>query len=95
VKSASNETLQTIKQRRSVQLFMKEEAPDEDINLLFDAASEAPSAHNQQSWKFFVSSISSWMKFLISWETPRENSWASFLSAQPPLPAAVPKNNLW
>jgi hypothetical protein len=51
VKSAHNETLQTIKQRRSIRLFTKEEVSDQDINLLLLAANEAPSAHNQQSWK--------------------------------------------
>lgn len=54
VKSANNETLQTIKQRRSIRLFTKEEVSDQDINLLLHAANEAPSAHNQQSWKFMV-----------------------------------------
>jgi len=54
VKSANDETLQNIKQRRSVRLFTKEEVSDEDINILLDAANEAPSAHNQQSWKFIV-----------------------------------------
>ena len=54
VKSAKNETLQTIRQRRSIRLFTKEEVSNQDINLLLLAANEAPSAHNQQSWKFIV-----------------------------------------
>jgi nitroreductase len=54
VKSAKNETLQTIQRRRSIRLFMKEEVSDDDIHILLRAANEAPSAHNQQSWKFMV-----------------------------------------
>jgi nitroreductase len=49
-----NETLQTIKHRRSVRLFTKQEASDDHINILLQAANEAPSAHNQQSWRFIV-----------------------------------------
>lgn len=54
VKTGHNDTLQTISQRRSIRLFKKEEVSDHDINLLLLAANEAPSAHNQQSWKFMV-----------------------------------------
>jgi nitroreductase len=49
-----NETLQTIKSRRSIRLFTKQEVSDDYINLLLQAANEAPSAHNQQSWRFIV-----------------------------------------
>jgi nitroreductase len=49
-----NETLQTIKHRRSIRLFTKQEVSDDHINILLQAANEAPSAHNQQSWRFIV-----------------------------------------
>ncbi len=49
-----NETLKTIKERRSIRFFAKEEISDEQINILLQAANEAPSAHNQQSWRFIV-----------------------------------------
>jgi nitroreductase len=49
-----NETLQSIKNRRSIRLFTKQEISDDDINTLLQAANEAPSAHNQQSWRFIV-----------------------------------------
>jgi nitroreductase len=49
-----NETLQTIKNRRSIRLFIKQEVSDDHINILLQAAHEAPSAHNQQSWRFIV-----------------------------------------
>jgi nitroreductase len=49
-----NETLKTIKTRRSIRLFTKQEVSNADIDLLLQAANEAPSAHNQQSWRFVV-----------------------------------------
>jgi nitroreductase len=49
-----NETLKTIKERRSIRAFAKEEISDEQIRILLQAANEAPSAHNQQSWRFIV-----------------------------------------
>jgi nitroreductase len=49
-----NDTLQTIKNRRSIRVFTKEEVHDGQIAVLLKAANEAPSAHNQQSWRFIV-----------------------------------------
>ena len=49
-----NETLKTIKERRSIRAFAKEEISDKQIRILLQAANEAPSAHNQQSWRFIV-----------------------------------------
>jgi nitroreductase len=51
---SANETLQTIRNRRSIRLFTKQEVSDGDIRILLRAANEAPSAHNQQSWRFIV-----------------------------------------
>jgi nitroreductase len=51
---ATNETLKTIKGRRSIRSFAKEDIPDEQIGILLQAANAAPSAHNQQSWRFIV-----------------------------------------
>jgi nitroreductase len=50
----SNETLKTIRNRRSIRTFTKQPVPDEVITLLLQAAHDAPSAHNQQSWRFIV-----------------------------------------
>jgi len=52
--SAKNETLQTIQRRRSIRLFPRKEVSNDEIHILLHAANEAPSAHNQQSWKFMV-----------------------------------------
>jgi len=49
-----NETLQTIKNRRSIRVFTKDDVHDGQIAILLEAANEAPSAHNQQSWRFIV-----------------------------------------
>lgn len=43
-----------IKNRRSIRLFTKQEVSDDDIAALLQAGNEAPSAHNQQSWRFIV-----------------------------------------
>ena len=49
-----NETLTTIDERHSTRFFSNKEIADSDILLLLNAANKAPSAHNQQSWKFIV-----------------------------------------
>ena len=49
-----NETLQSIHRRHSVRHFTKQQIRDEDLNTILDAANRAPSAHNQQSWRFII-----------------------------------------
>jgi len=49
-----NATLQTIFQRRSIRQFQDRPVSDDLIRMILDAANQAPSAHNQQSWKFVV-----------------------------------------
>ena len=49
-----NHTLKTIRNRHSIRTFTGEEVSDDQIKILLQAANEAPSAHNQQSWKFIV-----------------------------------------
>jgi nitroreductase len=49
-----NQTLQVIRQRHSIRMFTKQEVSEDRINLLLQAGNEAPSAHNQQSWRFIV-----------------------------------------
>ena len=49
-----NDTLKTIRNRHSVRRFTEQDVSDEQIRRLLQAANEAPSAHNQQSWKFIV-----------------------------------------
>ena len=46
--------LQTIAARHSVRVFTDQPVADSDIDRLLEAANQAPSAHNQQSWRFIV-----------------------------------------
>ncbi len=50
----ANETLETIYHRHSVRQFQEKPVDDDTIKLILDAANQAPSAHNQQSWQFIV-----------------------------------------
>lgn len=50
----TNETLEVIKKRRSVRMFSDQPVSDEAIRAILKAANRAPSAHNQQSWRFIV-----------------------------------------
>jgi nitroreductase len=49
-----NETLRTIRDRHSVRTFLKDDVTDEEIKTLLQAANAAPSAHNQQAWRFII-----------------------------------------
>jgi nitroreductase len=51
---AVNETIKTIKARRSVRTYATDDVTDEQVTLLLQAANLAPSAHNQQAWRFIV-----------------------------------------
>lgn len=50
----NNETLRTIAGRRSIRQFQDREVDGLLIQKILDAANKAPSAHNQQSWRFLV-----------------------------------------
>ena len=49
-----NDTLRTIKARRSIRTFTKDDVADGQVRVLLQAANQAPSAHNQQAWRFIV-----------------------------------------
>jgi len=49
-----NETIRTITERRSIRQFQDIPLSDEDIHRILGAANCAPSAHNQQSWRFIT-----------------------------------------
>ncbi|SDB57245.1 Nitroreductase [Desulfonatronum thiosulfatophilum] len=51
---ADNETLRTIAARHSIRMFTDQDVAPEHIQALLNAANQAPSAHNQQSWRFVV-----------------------------------------
>jgi nitroreductase len=49
-----NETLRMISNRHSVRTFTRDEVTDDEVMTLLHAANAAPSAHNQQAWRFIV-----------------------------------------
>jgi nitroreductase len=50
----ANGTLLSIKSRRSVRVFTDHPVTDHNLRIILRAANQAPSAHNQQSWKFII-----------------------------------------
>ena len=50
----TNLVLKTIKERRSVRAFQDKDVDSTSVKLLLEAASWAPSANNDQPWKFVV-----------------------------------------
>lgn len=51
---SKNETLRSIANRRSMRTYTDRDVSDDDILTILDAANRAPSAHNQQAWRFIV-----------------------------------------
>lgn len=49
-----NETLRTISRRHSCRSFLDRPISDDDLAVVLEAANAAPSAHNQQSWRFII-----------------------------------------
>ncbi|GFZ33162.1 nitroreductase [Clostridium zeae] len=49
-----NETINSIKNRRSTRVFLPEQIKEEELQIIIDAGLSAPSAHNQQTWHFAV-----------------------------------------
>jgi len=49
-----NETLRVIACRRSVRVFLDRPVEEDILRVILHAANQAPSAHNQQSWRFIV-----------------------------------------
>jgi nitroreductase len=49
-----NETIRSIFNRHSYRLYTEKDVSHEDILAILNAANQAPSAHNKQSWNFIV-----------------------------------------
>lgn len=49
-----NAVLQAIRERRSVRSYQAKPIPRDVVNVIIDAANEAPSAMNSQPWRFVV-----------------------------------------
>ncbi|MBN2333761.1 MAG: nitroreductase family protein [Deltaproteobacteria bacterium] len=50
----ANQTLETINRRHSTRVFADQPISEADLLTILQAANRAPSAHNQQSWRFIV-----------------------------------------
>ena len=49
-----NETLRTMWERRSVRQYKPDPIPEEDLNLILEAARRAPTGSNRQRWRMIV-----------------------------------------
>lgn len=49
-----NPTLKSIEERRSIRSFTSQPVSRETLEIILNAANQAPSAHNQQAWRFIV-----------------------------------------
>ena len=52
--SLADATLKAIQDRRSVREFTNEPISDHDLDLILEAARQAPSGENAQPWRFIV-----------------------------------------
>jgi nitroreductase len=52
--STQNDALRAIFERHSVRAFTDQAISDTELQTILHAANRAPSAHNQQSWRFIV-----------------------------------------
>ncbi len=49
-----NETLETMWKRRSIRKYKSDPVPEEDLNLILEAALRAPTGANRQNWRMIV-----------------------------------------
>jgi nitroreductase len=49
-----NQTIENIIARRSVRMYEDKDVSDDDLMAILEAANQAPSAHNNQSWRFVI-----------------------------------------
>ena len=49
-----NETLETMWKRRSIRKYKSDPIPEEDLNLILEAARLAPTGANRQNWRMVV-----------------------------------------
>ena len=49
-----NQTIDTIKNRRSVRNYRSEQIKDEELEIILETAIYAPTGHNDQPWHFTI-----------------------------------------
>ena len=63
-------------ERYSTRYFNSEPVPEKDINDILLAATLAPSAYNEQPWRFFVASTEENRQMIMEYMTPSDIEWA-------------------
>ena len=77
------EIMEEMAQRYSSMYFGPGEVAEEDIEGMLLAATQAPSAYNEQPWRFFVAKTPQDKEMLMEYMMPGEKEWmAAALEAQ-------------
>ena len=69
------EVMEQIAQRYSTMYFGPEEVAEEDLQGILLAATQAPSAYNEQPWRFFVARTPQDKEMLMEYMLPGEREW--------------------
>lgn len=69
------EVMEQIAQRYSTMYFGPGEVAEEDLQGILLAATQAPSAYNEQPWRFFVARTPQDKEMLMEYMLPGEREW--------------------
>ena len=69
------EVMEEMAQRYSTMYFGPGEVAEEDIEGMLLAATQAPSAYNEQPWRFFVAKTPQDKEMLMEYMMPGEKEW--------------------
>lgn len=75
-KKSEKDLLPEIVERWSTKFFSSEAVPEEDLEEMILAASLAPSAFNEQPWRFFVASSPEDREMVLTYLAPNNQAWA-------------------
>ena len=71
------EIMNEMMERYSTMYFSEEPVDDADLNAMLLAATQAPSAYNEQPWRFFVAKTPQDKEMLMEYMLPGEKEWIS------------------
>ncbi len=69
------EIMDEMMERYSTMYFSDEPVADEDIKAMLLAATQAPSAYNEQPWRFYVAKTPQDKEMLMEYMMPSEKEW--------------------
>lgn len=69
------EIMEEISKRYSTMYFGEEPVEEEDLRGILLAATQAPSAYNEQPWRFFVAKTPQDKEMLLEYMLPGEREW--------------------